>query len=81
MLINKNQHHAKSLQQWKVNYFEDNLQKKRINWQQSATVTKKELAPILKSLQAWQLAESSDGKNLLKASSSYAERIGRSILY
>ncbi len=61
-------------QQW-VNYFEDNLQKKRINWQQSATVTKKELAPILNSLQAWQLGESSDGKNLLKASSSYAERI------
>ena len=64
----------KSSQQW-VSYFKENLEMKRINWQQPATITGSELKAVLKSLQAWQLGETSDGKNLLKASSVYAEKI------
>lgn len=62
-------------QQW-VDYFKENLEVKRIDWQQPASLTEQELKTILKSMQAWQLGETSDGRNLLKASSSYAERIG-----
>jgi hypothetical protein len=65
----------RSSQEW-VSYFRENLEIRRINWRQPATITKTELKPILKSLQAWQLGETSDGKNLLKASSSYAQKIG-----
>jgi hypothetical protein len=61
-------------QQW-VNYFTENLQVKRINWNQLPTINKKELKIILHSIQAWQLGETSDGKNLLRASSSYAKKI------
>ncbi|HVM88912.1 MAG TPA: hypothetical protein VMT76_12055 [Puia sp.] len=62
-------------QEW-VSYFQENLEKKRINWQQPARITKNEVQIVLKSLQAWQLGETSDGTNLLKASSRYAENIG-----
>ncbi|MBS1917622.1 MAG: ferritin-like domain-containing protein [Bacteroidetes bacterium] len=61
-------------QQW-VSYFKENLEIKRINWQQPATITDAERKTILKSLQAWQLGETSDGKNLIRASSIYAEKI------
>jgi hypothetical protein len=64
----------KTSQEW-VSYFKDNLEMKRINWQQPAAITKSELKTVLKSLQAWQLGETSDGKNLLKASGNYAEKI------
>jgi len=64
----------KSSRQW-VSYFRENLEIKRIDWQQHASLTENELQTILKSMQAWQLGETSDGKNLLKACSSYAERI------
>jgi hypothetical protein len=64
----------RSSQEW-VSYFKDNLEVKRINWQQPATITKQEQKNVLKSLQAWQLGETSDGKNLLKASAMYAEKI------
>ena len=58
-----------------VNYFSKNLCIKRINWNQPATINAQELKPILKSLQAWQLGETSDGKNLIRASTSYAKKI------
>jgi hypothetical protein len=64
----------RSSQEW-VSYFKDNLEIKRINWQQSPTITNEEQKNVLKSLQAWQLGETSDGKNLLKASAMYAEKI------
>src|SRR5579871_4461560 len=64
----------RSSQEW-VSYFKDNLEIKRINWQQPATITEQEQKNVLKALQAWQLGETSDGKNLLKASSIYAEKI------
>lgn len=62
-------------QQW-VSYFKQNLEIKRVNWQQPATINDAERKAILKSLQAWQLGETSDGKNLIRASSIYAEKIG-----
>jgi hypothetical protein len=62
-------------QEW-VSYFKENLEIKRIDWQQPPGLTEKELKSILKSMQAWQLGETSDGKNLLKACSNYAEKIG-----
>src|ERR1700676_5414983 len=61
-------------QQW-VNYFKENLEIKRIDWNQPPSITQKELKGILRSMQEWQLGETSDGKNLLKAASSYAEKI------
>jgi hypothetical protein len=64
----------KSSQEW-VSYFSENLTIKRINWNQPASINQQELKTILKSLQAWQLAETSDGKNLIRASSSYAKKI------
>ncbi len=41
-----------------------------------AKLTKHEFKTIIKSLQAWQLGETSDGCNLIKASKKYAETIG-----
>lgn len=60
--------------QW-VNYFKENLQVIRIDWNQPASISEKEISVVLKSLQAWQLGETSDGKHLLKASKKYAAKI------
>ena len=65
----------KTSKQW-FDYFNHNLTIERINWLQQPTVTEQELAPILQSLQAWQLGETSDGRNLLKAGNIYANKIG-----
>jgi hypothetical protein len=65
----------KTSQQW-INYFTDNLQKKRIDWAQSPEITPAEVKSVLKSLQAWQLGETSDGHNLIKASKKYADKVG-----
>ena len=55
-------------------YFEENLQKERINWEQPPILTAAELHAILASLQAWQLGETSDGSNLVRAAEKYALR-------
>ena len=64
----------KSSQDW-IDYFTQNSKESRINWTQNPNISTEELKPILKSIQAWQLGESSDGKNLLRASSIYSEKI------
>jgi len=56
-------------------YFSHNLQVQRINWEQSPQLNTRELETILPSLQAWQLGETSDGKNLLNACTRYAHTI------
>jgi hypothetical protein len=61
----------KTSHEW-VNYFTNNLKKERIDWTLAAALTSSELNTILKSLQAWQLGETSDGCNLVKASKKYA---------
>ena len=65
----------KTSQQW-INYFTLNLQQKRIDWLQLPCITDEELKPVLKSLQAWQLGETSEGRNLIKASTKHAEKNG-----
>ncbi|MFL9481376.1 ferritin-like domain-containing protein [Chitinophagaceae bacterium LWZ2-11] len=64
----------KTSQEW-FNYFKLNLQQERIDWSQLPKITLQERAAIVKSLQAWQLGETSDGKNLIRAASKYADKI------
>lgn len=49
--------------------------KLRINWDIEPKLTADELASIVPALQAWQLAETSDGKHLIHASTKYADKI------
>ena len=62
-------------QQW-IDYFRQNLQKKRIDWLIQPQLTTAERENMLHSLQAWQLGETSDGANLMAASKKYAAKIG-----
>ena len=61
-------------QSW-INYFNLNARKQRVNWDLQPTITDQEVAAILPSLQAWQLGETSEGENLIKAATRYAWRI------
>jgi rubrerythrin len=61
--------------QFWLDHYQDNLTKQRVNWDISPTITSEERNAILKSLQAWQLGETSDGKHLLAAVQKYAKRI------
>lgn len=54
-------------------HFANNLKTERINWSLQPKLTDKEKQTILKSLQAWQLGETSDGKHLIAASAIYAQ--------
>ncbi len=56
-------------------YFTNNLQQRRIDWLLKPAITTEELKPVLKSLQAWQLGETSDGSNLVAACTKYAKKI------
>jgi hypothetical protein len=47
-----------------------------IPWERGAELTLEELAPIARSLQAWQLGETSDGRHLRAAAARYADRVG-----
>jgi hypothetical protein len=62
--------------QYWINHFRANAAEKRINWNLEPNITKEELAAILPSLQAWQLGETSEGKQLIAASTRYAWKIG-----
>lgn len=58
-----------------VQYFTQNLQQHRIDWGIAPNLTIEEKENILKSLQAWQLGETSDGSNLIKAATKYALKL------
>ena len=58
-----------------VRYFSQNLRKKRIDWDFVPYLTTVERQNILKSLQAWQLGETSDGANLINAATKYARKL------
>lgn len=58
-----------------INYFKENQIKKRIDWTLSPEISSTERVKIIRSLQAWQLGETSDGANLIRASQSYAAQI------
>ncbi|MBE7174763.1 MAG: ferritin-like domain-containing protein [Mucilaginibacter polytrichastri] len=64
-----------SSQEW-IRHFERNALEQRVNWSQPANISEAELAEILPSLQAWQLGETSDGANLIKAADRYSAAIG-----
>ena len=64
-----------SSKQW-FDYFSNNLQVKRINWNQRPGISPTEIETIVTSLQAWQLGETSDGANLVKAGKRYTEKTG-----
>ena len=58
--------------QYWFEHFEKNLKIGRINWETPYKLEENERAKIIKSLQAWQLGETSEGLNLLKAAKKYA---------
>ena len=58
-------------------YFRANLHRAwPLPWKRGAEVTPEELAQIGRSLQAWQLGETSDGRHLRAAAARYAEQAG-----
>jgi len=57
---------------WKQ-HFKQNLTKERIDWNLKPEITDKEKNKILYSLKAWQLGETSDGSNLLRAATKHAK--------
>ncbi|HVW97662.1 MAG TPA: ferritin-like domain-containing protein [Mucilaginibacter sp.] len=61
-----------------IAYFRQNLQKQRINWQLEPNISPEETSVILKSLQAWQLGETSEGRQLIAASEKYALKTNQS---
>jgi len=65
----------KSSKLW-IEYFLGNSTRQRIDWGTAPAISENEISVILKSLQAWQLGETSDGSNLLRAAVLHAERTG-----
>lgn len=55
-------------------HFSENLTKQRIDWSVSPQLTTKEKEAIIYSLKAWQLGETSDGRQLLKVAAKHAKR-------
>lgn len=60
---------------WKQ-HFQQNLTKKRVDWNIRPQLTLSEKEQILYSLKAWQLGETSDGSHLLAATRKYANKVG-----
>ena len=58
-----------------IAHFRKNLTKLRIDWTLLPDISHEERKKLIRSLQAWQLGETSDGANLLRASSIYAKKI------
>src|SRR5262245_57451775 len=66
----------RSAAEW-LAYFGANAARCRpIPWQRAAAVPASQLAAIARSLQAWQLGETSDGNHLRAAAARYADRVG-----
>lgn len=57
-----------------VRHFGENLKIQRVDWDTEISITTKEKQAVLKSLQAWQLGETSDGSHLLTAARRYANQ-------
>lgn len=64
-----------SSQEW-IEHYRANARNQRIDWSLSPGITPDQIRVIRRSLQAWQLGETSDGKNLIRTASRYALRIG-----
>jgi len=59
-----------------IGHFSANALQHRVDWNLAPSISKKDLSPILRSLQAWQLGETSDGSHLLRAAALYSKKIG-----
>jgi hypothetical protein len=64
----------KTSYQW-ISHFEESARQQRIDWSLETDITPTEISVITRSLQAWQLGETSDGSNLLRAAAKYAAKI------
>jgi len=62
--------------QYWINHYRANALEKRINWTLKPNLTPAELDAILPSLQSWQLAETSEGAQLINAATLHARKIG-----
>jgi 6-pyruvoyl-tetrahydropterin synthase len=62
--------------QYWINHFKANALEKRIDWNITPRLTAEEIAVILPSIQAWQLAETSEGEQLIRAATRHASKIG-----
>ncbi len=63
----------KNSAEW-FDYFKTNLAIERIDWNLRPHITITERKTVLAGLQAWQLGETSDGRNLLEATGKYAAK-------
>jgi hypothetical protein len=63
----------KSSQYWQQ-HFTENLKVERINWDLEPSITEKQKKMLAKCMQAWQLAETSDGTHLIAASKKHARQ-------
>jgi hypothetical protein len=62
--------------QYWINHFKANALEKRIDWNIAPRLTAEEISVILPSIQAWQLAETSEGEQLIRAATRHACKIG-----
>jgi hypothetical protein len=58
-----------------IDHFAANARTDRVDWEPTPTITAVERRNILRSLQAWQLGETSDGAHLLRAATRYAQAV------
>lgn len=58
-----------------VEYFRENLTKQRVDWDLEAFLSPQADRKIIRSLQAWQKGETSDGSHLKRAAAKYAKDI------
>lgn len=73
-MTQKRLHSIKTTQEW-VTYYKHNASHQRpIPWSLGADTTTIEIGRIKRSLQAWQLGETSDGRHLMKAATRYSDQ-------
>ena len=60
--------------QWHEHYLNNAASRREVPWDRGAEITADERRAIGKSLSAWQLGETSDGRHLMAAARRYAER-------
>ncbi|MDI3321848.1 ferritin-like domain-containing protein [Pinibacter soli] len=58
-----------------IAYFRQNAKQYRVDWNLDPNITQEQISAVIYSLQAWQLGETSDGSNLLRAATKYAHSI------
>jgi hypothetical protein len=61
-----------------IEHFKENAVHQRVDWNLNPVISPAEVSVILKSLQAWQLGETSDGAHLIRAATQYAVKINDS---